>query len=435
MTIADLAAKVADVGPVEVTPRQLVEMVGSKRRGSKIVDRVRSRLARHSLTTDRDLLEVGADATIRVLRTDEEGAYAAPSYLEPLSAAVAQLERTPQSPKTLTVREMLSWFGAQKRGATIADRVEATLAGFDLRTEPDFNSVHIDTEVQLVALNSAPGTEPGSVEPGVAGPTVDSGDEGPVRAPSSPHDATFDVGTIDEANRDIISVKPQSSLREAMSLMLSERLSHLPIMPSEHRVDRVLRWKDLGRYLILQGEVSLDQPVEDVAASAATVRFDEPYLDVIPKIIQHSCVLVMGPKGKYTGIITKKDLGRHLLDRAKPFVTLGEIERGLRALIDRGEFSSSELQTLAVDPKSDRVVDGLSDLSLGECERLLQQPEAWQRLDLAIEKKTFVKALARVREVRNSVMHFDPAGQSDVDHQSLWKFLQLIYDLRRSTDC
>lgn len=434
MTIAELAAKVADVGPVEVTPRQLVEMVGSKRRGSKIVDRVRSRLARHSLTTDHDLLEVGADAPIRVLKTEAE-AYPAPSYLEPLAAAVAQLERTPLSPKTMPVREMLSWFGVQKRGATIADRVEATLAGFDLRTEPDFNSVHIDAEVQLVALEGGTNEEQGPPPSGEAEGTADSAGPAPAQPDSSSHHATFDVGTLDEANRPIISVKPQSSLRAAMSLMLSERLSHLPIMPSEHRVDRVLRWKDLGRYLILQGSVSLDLPVEDVASSAVTVRFNEPYLDVIPKIIQHSCVLVRGAAGKYTGIITKKDLGRHLLESAKPFVTLGEIERGLRVLIERGEFSSTELQEWAVDPKSGRKASVLSELSFGEYQRLLERPEAWKRLDLAIEKKTFVEALDRVKDVRNSVMHFEPAGQSDVDHRRLWKFLQLIYDLRRTTDC
>jgi len=256
-------------------------------------------------------------------------------------------------------------------------------------------------------------------------------------SPASPsaHDATFDVGTLDEADREIHSVKPQSTLREAMSIMLAERLSHLPVMPNEHRVLRVLRWKDLGRHLILQGKISLDDPVEKVASPAITVRFDEPFLDVIPKIIEHSCVMVRGPQGKYTGIITKKDLGRQLLDRAKPFVTLGEIERGLRVLIDRGEFTRAELKAWAVDPKSDREVDGPSDLTLGEYQRLLEKPEAWKRLDLAIEKTTFVKALGKVRNVRNSVMHFEPTGQSDVDHRSLWKFLQLIYDLRRSAEC
>lgn len=434
MTIAELAAEVDAKGPVQVTPRKLVEMVGAKRRGSKIVDRVRSRLARHSLTTDQDLLDVGADEPIRVLKTEAETA-AAPRYVEPLQAAVEQLEKTPNSPKTIPVREMLSWFGAQKRGSTIADRVEETLAGFELRTEPDFNSVHIDAEVQLVALASEPDTRQ-PAEQGDAAAEASAGDEmEPTASSTGSHDATFDVGTLDEANRDIISVKPQSTLRAAMSIMLAERLSHLPVMPNEHRVLCVLRWKDLGRHLILQGKISLDDPVEKVASEAATVRFDEPFLDVIPKIIQSSCVLVRGPQNKFTGIITKKDLGRQLLDRARPFVTLGEIERGLRVLIDRGEFTSTELKSWAVDPKSEKTVDGTSDLTLGEYQRLLEKPEAWERLDLAIEKSTFVQALGRVRQVRNSVMHFEPTGQSDVDHRGLWKFLQLIYDLRKSAEC
>ena len=142
-------------------------------------------------------------------------------------------------------------------------------------------------------------------------------------------------------------------------------------------------------------------------------------------------MLVRGPQRKLSGIITKKDLGRRLQELTSPFVTLGEIERGLRTLIDAAEFTGNELKAMALDPTSEREVKTINDLTLGEYQRLLQQPEAWNRVGLVIDKKTFSDGLDRVRRVRNGVMHFDPSGPTDADRKRLSGFLDVVYQLVR----
>lgn len=423
-----LAGKVNSSGSARITPRELVAMVGALRRGAQIIDEVNSRLARHNLTTEPDFVEVGADEAVQVLPTEEHE----PPYVEPLTAAVAQLAENAAEPRTTTVRTMLSWFGAQRRGSAVSDTIRATLSGFDLKTDPDFQSVHADEEVRLVARETIKAAESPSSEREQDAEQ----DASPVAASetSGTYTSTFHVGTLDEANRTVVSTKPQTTLREAMSRMVTEQVSYLPIMASEHRVTGILRWKDVGRYLLLKANASLEDVVELVASQPVVVQFDAPFLDVIPHIIDKGCVVVKGPKGRVTGLITKKDLGKRLLELTSPFVTLGEIERGIRKLLERGDFTATELRRLALDPTSARDVKSINDLTLGEYQRLLENPEAWDRLSLQINKKPFIEGLTQVRLVRNGVMHFEPGGPTGADRKRLSSFLELIYQLMRFSD-
>lgn len=330
------------------------------------------------------------------------------------------------------------------------ESVHATLAGFELETDPDFRSVHLDQEVELVGRGSQktedieadepdeaglaepPSTQQTPAAPGDADSPAPEQPSARTRAPSPGPSNTFHIGTLAEADREVVQVRPQSSLRLASSTMISRKVSYLPIMKNEFAVTGMLRWKDIGRYLLLNGNVSLDDPVERAQLPAIEVRYSRPFLDVIPEIIRHGYVLVRGPKNTVAGIVTKKDLGRQLLDLASPFVLLGEIERGLRALIENGEFTAQELRDIALDPRSPREnIESIADLTLGGYQRLFEHPDGWRRIELNIDKAIFVSQLSEVRTVRNSVMHFHPDGTNADDRQQLSQFLELIYDLQR----
>ena len=420
----EIADVVATRGEHQLTARDLLKAVGARRRGTNIVAEIRSRLARHRLETQPDFADVWPDDPIKVVSVENDQ----PPYVARLTAAVRQLEDHPDSPHTIKGRELLAWFDAEQRSAVVSEQIKATLAGFDLETDPDFESVHLDEPLQLVRSNRGPAAPPSDALP-MASSEPEPEALGKRTAPRSR--STFHVGTLDEARREIISTKPQTKLREALSRMLTERVSYLPIMRSERDVSGLLRWKDIGRYLLLKPGSTLDDPVENAATEPVIVSFDSPFLDVIPTIIQHGCVLVRGPQRKLSGIITKKDLGRRLQELTSPFVTLGEIERGLRTLIDAAELTGSELKAMAVDPSSARDVKTINELTLGEYQRLLQHPDAWTRVGLAIDKKTFIDGLDRVRRVRNGVMHFDPGGPSEADRKRLSAFLEVVYQLVR----
>ncbi|PRP89890.1 CBS domain protein [Enhygromyxa salina] len=448
-SFTELAAAVGDGTVVHLTARDLLRMVGAQRRGIHVVGQIRSQLDRHSLKTEPDFAEVNADLKIEVLRNPEHP----PPHVELLTQAAERLRAEPPTPMRVTPRTILGWFGAKRRGSDITESVDAALAGFELETDPDFRSVHLDQPVDLVGRGSTSEDASGLDDPGDAssesvgreesGATAQQADTQtapndsagePTKAKSSQAPTannTFHIGTLDEARRDVVHVKPQSSLRVALSQMIAKQVSHLPIMRNPRSVTGMLRWKDVGRYLLLNGNVSLDDPVERAQAPAIEVRYSRPFLNVIPEIIKHGYVLVRGPKNVITGIVTKKDLGRQLLDLASPFVLLGEIERGLRALIENGDFTVQELRDIALDPKSPREIENIASLTLGEYQRLLSHPDAWDRIDLNIDKSTFVAQLSGVRNVRNGVMHFHPDGANDDDRKQLSRFLELIYDLQR----
>ncbi len=53
-------------------------------------------------------------------------------------------------------------------------------------------------------------------------------------------------------------------------------------------------------------------------------------------------------------------------------------------------------------------VKNVHDLEIGDYLHVLQNPEWWSRLRLAVDRVAFVKMLDEVREIRNDIMHFNP---------------------------
>lgn len=421
-----IAGKVGHQGSVEVTARQLSRLVGAERRGSRIVAEIRSRLARHRLETQPDFEHVGPDQRILVVPGKDHR----PPYMDQLDEAVKRLDAN-APPLEVPVRTILEWFGVERRSTQKSELIRATLAGFDLETRPDFDSVHVDALVALVRIERV---DEGVVNPLESQPGAGSAPgkvEQPSSAQTSALSATFRIGTLVKPDRAVTSIAPQKTLREAMSLMLCERVSHLPVMANERSVKGIVRWKDVGRFMLLDASADLDKTVERVMVQAVVVPMDMPFLAAVSDIIEHGCVLVTDVQNRVAGIVTTKDLGRQLQHLAAPFVTLGEIERGLRLLVEQGDFTPEEIRSFAQDPGDPRAIESVADLTLGQLERLLQREEAWKRLEIPLGKRAFVDRLDAVRQIRNGVMHFDPDSPSERERRELQKFLDLMYEIRR----
>ncbi len=148
------------------------------------------------------------------------------------------------------------------------------------------------------------------------------------------------------------------------------------------------------------------------------VRAEDSLLTAFQKVVDHEAVLVRGDEKSITGIVTATDLSIMFREQTEPFLLLSEIENQLRRLID-GHFSPEELKSAKDPADEEREVDSVTDLTFGECTRLLEKPDHWQRLGVRLDKKTFVKQLIEVREIRNDVMHFDPDGLSADELQRL----------------
>jgi len=305
------------------------------------------------------------------------------------------------TPEKIRVRELVSWFGVSRRGSDVNWKIRFALRTAGLETLPDFSSAYIDGLVKFVT----------------------TGSEGEGESIS----ATYRINSLQSANNKPVSVKPDSALIEATTLMMINDYSQLPVMTTEREVKGVVSWKSIGSRLSLNKNCSvirecMDQPQ---IISAETSLFE-----AIGIIATHDYVLVRAQDQTICGIVTASDLSQQFRDLAEPFLLIGEIENYIRLLI-HGKFKEEELMSARNPSDPDRIVDGVADLTFGEYVRLLDEEGRWKRLRISVNRREFITRMKKVRDIRNDVMHFDPQGGDPDALQALREFVQFLHKLRR----
>jgi len=322
-----------------------------------------------------------------------------------------------------TVRELLKWFGAERRGFNVVQRVRGALDNVGLLTWPDFEGEYIDQEVFF--MNKQSFQPPAPVV--IAGDSTNAASRG--AAASAAVDPTHRLGRLKAANRKPISVSPNESLESAITLMLTHDFSQLPVMQSERSVKGMISWRSIGSRLALGKGCNT---VTECLDEHYELRDDASLFDAIGVIAAHDCVLVRDRENKITGLVTGADITEQFHRLAEPFLLLGDIENRIRALIFPC-FTQDDL-VAAKDPSDGgRVVEDVTDLGFGEYVRLLENTERWKKLNLKIDRVKFIEQLSRIRRIRNDVMHFDPDGITDDALEDLRRFSRFLEQLQRLT--
>lgn len=334
-------------------------------------------------------------------------------------------ERRP-SPST-TPRTFLSWFDAQRRGPNIVRKIRAQLEEVGIKTSPDFESTWIDGPMtfELIVADGAGSSIDNESEDQHPSAT-DALNDTPTMSWVS-RDATYRVSKLKAANQQIVSISPDGTLAQAVTLLMSGDFSQLPVMVGEREVKGMVTWKSIGRRLGLGKNAG---PIREFMEPHHEIRSDFSIFDAIPIIVAHDYVLVRGDANKITGIITSSDLSMQFMALTEPFLLLSEIENLVRNMI-ADKFTIPEMIT-ACDPGSlNRDISSVADLTFGECIRLLQNESRWAKIGLVVDRGIFCKNLDKIREIRNDVMHFDPDGISDADLAKLRNFTSFLKQLER----
>lgn len=352
-----------------------------------------------------------------------------PIRLEQIHAAL----QANKDVEPVIVRQFIAWFGAERRGYWVVWSIRQALKKAKLRTVPDFDSVYIDSEIKFAlttqlaeakSVKNLPSTEtPGdSPEPCEAPPELIAG---------AVSDPAFRIGRLASANKKPLSVGPDSTLSEAVTLMLRHDFSQLPVMPNDRDVKGIISWESIGSRLALGRKVSV---VRECMKAHHEVSSSDSLFRVIAQIVDHSYVLVRGEDRIITGIVTTTDLSLQFQQLSEPFLLLSEIENHVRLLID-GRFTADELASAKDSADAERKIESVADLTFGEYIRLLENPANWAKTGLNVDRTIFVRELDQVRRIRNDVMHFDPDGITDDDHEVLLYFVQFLHELRSITAC
>jgi len=305
------------------------------------------------------------------------------------------------APEPVSVRDLLAWFGASRRGSNVVRSIRRALERHGLETHPDFERAWIDAYVRFVLEGSEDETSED-----VMGYRIDA---------------------LEAANRTPTWTSPDAPLAEAVTLMLANDYSQLPVMTTEREVKGTISWKSIGSRLSLGKGCAT---VRDCMDQAVVVSSGMSLFEAIDKIATEDYVLVKSRDGLVAGIVTATDLAEQFRELAEPFLIIGEIENLLRRLL-HGKFSAKQLKEARDEKDAGRAIEGVADLTLGELVRLLQNQQRWKKLQLNIARQDFVQRLDRVRIIRNETMHFDPQGIDPDALQELRAFARFLRELHR----
>lgn len=349
-------------------------------------------------------------------------------------AEIAEQLKRGEKPEPETVRTFLSWFGAQRRGHYVAQRVKRLLRKNGLTTIPDFQYAYIDSQVtfelapQREGVNTI-GIPVESIDPIVL-PVIEPIEEIeliPNVLTGAIKDPTYRIGKLPAANNSPARVSPNSTLQEAVTLMLGLKCSQLPVMQTDWEVKGIVSWSSIGAGLALGNK---SESVSAYMEQPRELSADDSLFVAIPVIVEHGYVLIRDNHDKrITGIVTTSDLSLQFQQLGEPFLLLEEIENHIRVMVG-GKFTPAELKAACDPTDTEREVTSVADLSFGEYVWLLQKPEHWDRLKVALDRKVFTAQLDKVRLIRNDVMHFDPDGLSPDDLEVLRGFVQFLQKLR-----
>ena len=320
--------------------------------------------------------------------------------LERLATVSEQITKGVAGP-TETVRTLLSWFSAERRGYRVVNEINKALEANDLLTEPSFESTWIDASITFVRKSKK-------------------------HAGNASLDPTFRLGRLGAANKEVVSVKPNESLDKAITLMLTNDFSQLPVMTGNREVKGIVNWKTIGSRL------ALNRPCEqskDFMEPAQILSEDVSLLEAADIIAKHDYVLVQKSDKVISGLVTASDFSLQFREMSESFLLVGEIENGIRNFL-HGKFNNEELQAAKAEGDAGRIVKSLSDLTFGEYVRLLEPEKNWNKLDIKVDRVEFIKQLDRVRAIRNEVMHFDPDGLERDDKSFLTEFARFLKRIR-----
>lgn len=325
-----------------------------------------------------------------------------PTDSDELNAIIATLQEGRTAEPT-TIRTFLSWFGAQRRTTHNVGYIDSQLAKGGVRTVPGYLNRWVDSPMTFELISKVP--EPSALDDAVTERDGnDAAEEQIGPGGQALDDSSFRIGSIASARRPPVNVRPTASLQEAMTLMLARNFSKLPVMTSEREVKGVISWTSIGARLAANIDGSSVQSYMtkhhelDVSASLfAGIRI----------IAENDYVLVRDSSNLISGIVTANDIALQFEEISTPFLLLAEIENRLRALIAK-RLSKSDIKKACKEDYLPADFNKIHELTFGNCVKVLEYPDNWEKLKLGMDRKLFCRELSKINDIRNDVMHFNP---------------------------
>lgn len=306
--------------------------------------------------------------------------------------------------------------GYSRRGWRVVEAVNKLLEEHDVLCEPEFGSAWFYGQIEIKPKPKV----------GTGKQNNDTEEIDPTPRLSLLKAANLNKIKETGGGKGLISVTRDTSLNEAITLMILNDFSQLPILSGQRDVEGVISWKSIGRALALGKKCST---VLDCKDDIVILNYDEPLFEAVKFVLDKDFVLVRQKDKTISGIVTTTDIGEQFISMAEPFLIIEQIENHIRKILDQ-KFSTEELILQQGYGKKPKEIKSLSDLTFGHYIKIIENPEKFDKLRINIERTLLVNQLDEVRKIRNDVMHFDPDG---ITNESLDLLRQTVSFLRTLT--
>lgn len=300
---------------------------------------------------------------------------------------------------TISPRQLINAFDYEKRTSGNRKAVYRFLEENMLETEPDFMNVWIDGNIILRHKKKAKS--------------------------KINNDPIQKIKILSAANNYPQTISREALLNEAVTTMMLNNFSQLPVVSGPRTVIGYISWNSIG--VRLSNGVQSDKVIDYMDQDVTILDYETPLLDAISKVIRKEFALVQKDRMP-CGIVTIADISEQFLTLTEPFLLLEQIENHVRQILD-GKFLVEELRKFCKTGTEDRKIEHIDDLTFGDYIRLIEKPEHWNRLNLKVDRIQFVKHLDKVREIRNDIMHFNPEGISEDQRNHLTKMASFLMSL------
>ncbi|ANF52140.1 hypothetical protein A0O34_17165 [Chryseobacterium glaciei] len=322
-----------------------------------------------------------------------------------LEAFLLEIKKQKKTEK-ISTKSVISYYGVARRGWRVIENVNTWLEKYELEMEPTFDRANFYGSVKISLK-----------------PTIQSNGELKKAKYVDIIPRLNIIKSSDLNNSEsiygLITVKKETSITEAVTLMIKHNYSQLPILSSSKEVYGLVSWKSIGKALALGKKCEL---VKDCFESVEVLNYDEPLFKAVKIILSKEVVLVKDFKKDISGIVTATDIGEQFLILSEPFLLIEQIENLIRRILDDKLIFDDINKVLDVD-KYNKEIKHLSDLSFGHYVRIIENESLFRKLEIKIDRVILQKMLAEVNIIRNEVMHFNP---EEMEENTLAKLRQAL---------
>lgn len=227
----------------------------------------------------------------------------------------------------------------------------------------------------------------------------------------------FRVSELASANKDVECVSPEASIEEAFTKMIQHKYSQLVVAsgqkPRQPDIKGVVSFQSMAKALMNSKPETVGDCID---STVPIVRSDTDLKSILSQLRGNDIVLVVGRDSMLQGIVTAWDLAEEFAELVDPFKRLGEIEERLRTLV-KERIGPNKVAAFLEDHglSSSGSTEEIEELTMGELQRVLENPSHWEELGLAFHRNTFIEALGEARGYRNRLMHFrDPLTEDEM---------------------